>query len=181
MSHNEFARLCGVERLRILQLEGKTLKLSQRTVAMLADALKVDRATVDAYLTGGMPLEDFVLAYRGKVTQKTEDSGVLLKRVADRVGLPLETILTLVGEGAGGMSELSAIARRGVMSVVYMLGFPIETTTVAAKQVAAERGEFSDDAEEWVAAIRKKLPQKAPSGSYPSSSQIKAAAKVKRQ
>lgn len=178
MSHDDFADLCGVKRLRILQLE-KTKKLAQNTIAMLAKALKVERATVDAYLTGALPLEDFVLVHKGKTTPETEDPRLLLRRFADRVGLKLETIVTLVGEGPEGMNKLSEVARRGVMSVVYMLGFPIETTVAAALEVMAVRGEFTDDAEEWVAAIRKRLPQKPPSGSFPSSSSQKAAEEVK--
>lgn len=178
LSHQALGVLCGgADRLEMRKLEAETKTLTIEAIELLAGGLKVGRDLMESYLRGrGATLEE-VLAHRGKSIPQPETHRALLKRIAGRVGVPLDEVVSLAGEESG-MDELTEIARRGVMGVVHVLGYPLETAIGIAREIFKERGDALQDAEEWFVAIKKKLPARAPSGTFPSSSKIKAARKI---
>lgn len=172
LSQQKLGDLAGMDRLDVLGIEsGNPQKLSNEHGKLLAAAFKVPREILERYLDGEDSLDDFLLAHSGRRAPPGDLRAALVQQLSARTGVGVEILMALSKEDAGAMDEMTENLRRAVMGVVYLLGYPLETTIAAAKMLMVERGNIDIDAEEWFAAIRKKLPPRPPTGTFPASSE----------
>lgn len=168
-SQDVAAERAGMRRVHYLQIEnGENSGDSVSRMQGIARAFGVGLEALLRYLHGEMSLKEFA-AQRGKAVPSR---GTLIS-LSDRIGLPVDVVVTLSGETCGEMDELKPNVRKAVMGLVHLLGYPIETVVKAATEALEGRGDMGLEPEALASIIRPKLPHRPPSGTHPSSSKIK--------
>lgn len=178
---------------RLFEFRRNVLKLSQDAVAEKAglprtyylswesglnsgDSIEKARKIAKAF---GVPLSDLLGYLDGQITQLELESiregrrgprPRELAKLSQRVGLPIDDLVTLASDGGGVMDDLKPNVRKAVLGLVHLLGYPIETVCKAANEaLSAKPAEEDEEPEELAARIRRKLPPRPPSGTHPSS------------
>jgi len=132
----------------------------------IARAFGVSLVDLLGYLDGEITQPELEAIRQGRRSPRAKD----LRRLSERFGLPVNDLVSLAGEGGGVMDDLKPNVRKAVLGLVHLLGYPIETVCKAAEEAfAAKPPEDDAEPEELAAKIRRKLPPRPPSGTFPSS------------
>ncbi len=168
LSQEALAEKAGVSRLYYRSWEaGTNGGDSIENARKIARAFGVTLTDLLGYLDGEITQLELDAIRMGKRSPRAKD----LRRLSERFGLPVNDLVTLAGEGGGvAMDRFKPNVRQAVLGLVHLLGYPIEAVCRAAEEAFGPK-QPEDDAEpeELAAKIRRKLPPRPPSGTFPSS------------